>query len=65
MNSDKIIDDDSKAFAEEFIAQLKREGHVFKKSDKDPSYYEKIGNKNVEDYNKLLETGIANLLLKM
>ncbi len=65
MNSDKIIDDDSRAFAEEFIAQLKREGHVFRKSDKDPAYYEEISNKNVEDYNKLLETGIADLLLKM
>ncbi|MBQ7198977.1 MAG: hypothetical protein IJS29_06920 [Selenomonadaceae bacterium] len=65
MNESKVFDDESKAFAEDFIAQLKREGVVFKKSDKDPSYYEEISKKNVEDYNKLLETGIVDLLLKV
>ena len=65
MNSDKIIDDESREFAEEFIAQLKREGHVFKKSDKDPSYYEEIMKKDLESYQKLLDTGIADMLLKM
>ncbi len=65
MNESKVIDDESRKFAEEFIAQLKREGHVFKKSDKDPSYYEEISKKNVEDYKKLLETGIVDLLLKV
>ena len=64
INDDKSIDD-SKAFAEEFIAQLKREGHVFKKSGKDPAYYEEIMKKDLESYQKLLDTGIADLLLKM
>lgn len=65
MDKNENLDSDARAFAEEFIAQLKREGHVFKKSDKDPSYYEEISRKNVEDYNKLLETGIVDLLLKV
>ena len=65
MDRDKIIDDESREFAEEFIAQLKREGHVFKKSDKDPSYYEEIMKKDLESYQKLLDTGIADMLLKM
>ena len=65
MDRDKIIDDESREFAEEFIAQLKREGHVFKKADKDPSYYEEIMKKDLESYQKLLDTGIADMLLKM
>ncbi len=65
MNQSKVFDDESRKFAEEFIAQLKREGAVFKKSDKDPSYYEEISEKNIRDYNKLLETGIVDMLLKM
>ena len=61
----KMFDEESRKLANEFIAQLKREGCVFKESDKDPSYYEEISEKNIRDYNKLLETGIADLLLKM
>lgn len=62
---DKTIDDESRAFAEEIIADLKRDGWTFKKSDKDDPDYEAIGAKNVADYNKLLETGIVDMLLKM
>ena len=65
MNQSKVFDDESRKFAEEFIAQLKREGHVFKKSDKDPSYYEEISKKDLESYQKLLDTGIVDMLLKM
>ena len=62
---DKIIEEKGRALAEEIIAQLKREGHVFKKSSKDAPDYDAISAKNLEAYNKLLETGIAKLMLKM
>lgn len=65
MNESKVIDDESRKLAEEFIAQLKREGVVFKKSDKDSSYYEEITKKDLESYQKLLDTGIVDMLLKM
>ncbi len=63
--NEQMIDEEGKKLAEEFIEQLKREGCVFAKSDKDPSYYEELSEKNIRDYNKLLETGIADMLLKM
>ncbi len=65
MNESKVFDDESRKLAEEFIAQLKREGVVFKKSDKDSSYYEEITKKDLESYQKLLDTGIVDMLLKM
>lgn len=66
MASEKNIDyEEGRAIAEEVIAQLKREGFVFKKSDKDLSYYDEIRKKDIDSYQKLLDTGIVDLLLKM
>lgn len=65
MEQDKAIEEESKRIAEEIIADLKREDFVFKQSDKDPSYYEEISKKDIESYKKLLDTGIAEMLLKM
>jgi len=62
--NEQMIDEEGKKLAEEFIEQLKREGCVFAKSDKDPSYYEERLKKDLESYQKLLDTGIADLLLK-
>ncbi|MBQ6976557.1 MAG: hypothetical protein IJS81_01700 [Selenomonadaceae bacterium] len=62
---DKTIDDESRAFAEEIIADLKRDGWTFKKSDKDDPDYEAIMKKDLDSYQKLLDTGIVDMLLKM
>lgn len=62
---DKTIDDESRAFAEEIIADLKRDGWTFKKSDKDDPDYAAIMKKDLDSYQKLLDTGIVDMLLKM